>query len=76
MVVEYDSTGNVVRQSFARNLFPPHQDTIQQNPQIGAIAAGYDSGNFWFWLPKSSDLVTIRTDDGTIASRIQAGIHN
>ncbi len=73
LVVEYDKAGNVVRELLDRRLFPPHQDRIQQNSEVGAVAAGYDSGTFWFWLPSSTDLVTIRTRDGVVSSRVATG---
>ena len=73
LVVEYDSHGSVVRQLLARTLFPPHETAIVQNPQVGFATGGFDSGNFWFWLPSSTDLVTIRCADGKVLSREKTG---
>jgi hypothetical protein len=73
LIVEYDKLGNVVRKMLPRRLFPPHQRGVQQNPEIGAVAAGYEAGTFWFWLPSSTDLVTVRAKDGVVTSRIRTG---
>jgi hypothetical protein len=73
LVIEYDKNGETVREMLPRNLFPPHESIIVANPTVGAEAAGYNAGTFWFWLPKSTDFVTIRTSDGTLLSRTQTG---
>jgi hypothetical protein len=67
MVVEYDRNGTVVRQVLSRDQFPMHANSNQVNPEIGSIVSGYDAGIFWFWLPGSTDMVTVRTSDGTVA---------
>jgi hypothetical protein len=74
LVVEYGRTGEIVREVLTRNLFPPNEDVFHQNSRTGALAAGYDSGIFWFWLPGSTDFVTIRTKDGAVISRAQTGL--
>ncbi len=65
MVVEYDAKGNVLREPLPRAMFPLHAEFISEGPDIGSASSGYDSGIFWFWLPGSTALVTVRTDDGT-----------
>jgi hypothetical protein len=65
LVVEYDRTGKVKNEFLKRNMFPMHAKIVQQNPLIGSVNSGYETGVFWFWLPGSTDLVTIRTAGGT-----------
>jgi hypothetical protein len=67
MVVEYDSSGKIARELLARSTFPLHARSIREDPSIGGLSSGHDSGVFWFWLPGSTELVTIRTYDGTTA---------
>jgi hypothetical protein len=74
LVVEYDGTGKVVRELLPRDLFPMHSEHLAENPQVGAVSAGYESGAFWFWLPGSTDLVTIRTEDGEVTTRTTTGL--
>jgi hypothetical protein len=74
LVVEYSKTGRVVREVFTRSLFPPHDHSIQQDWEAGAAAVGYQGGTFWFWLPMSTDFVTIRARDGAVISRVQTGL--
>ncbi|HLW82288.1 MAG TPA: hypothetical protein VKS20_09635 [Candidatus Acidoferrales bacterium] len=66
MVVEYSDTGSVVKQLLPRSEFPKDAKMTEQSSQIGALAAGYNSGTFWFWLPASAELVTIRTSDSAV----------
>ena len=65
MVVEYDAAGRDVRELLKRDMFPYHARFTQENPKIGSVAGGYDSGFFWFWLPGSTELVTVRASNGT-----------
>jgi hypothetical protein len=74
LVVEYDETGKTIREMLPRDTFPMHAETLVENAQIGAVAAGYESGTFWFWLPGSTDLVTIRTKDGEVTTRTTTGL--
>lgn len=67
MVVEYTAEGRIAREPLMRNLFPFHATDTRQDINIGAPAMGYDSGVVWFWLPGSTDFVTISTSDGKIA---------
>jgi hypothetical protein len=73
LVVEYNEQGVPIREVLPRSLFPLHQEAIYEAPPLGAAVAGYSEGNFWFWLPKSTDFVTIRTVDGAVLSRTQTG---
>jgi hypothetical protein len=73
LVVEYNKQGEPIRELLPRNLFPPHQNLLYERPQVGAAVAGYAQGNFWFWLPKSTDFVKVRTMDGAVLSRTQTG---
>lgn len=73
LVTEYNQRG-IVREVLTRNLFPLHAEEIHQNPLVGAATAGYDSGTFWFWLPGSTDFVTIRVTDGTVTGNTQTGL--
>jgi len=63
MVVKYTANGQVANELFTRNMFPFHASDIRQDTQIGAPAMGYDAGVVWFWLPGSTDFVTISTSD-------------
>lgn len=69
MVVEYDAKGNVLRELLPRAMFPLHAEVISEGPDVGSASSGYDSGVFWFWLPGSTDLVAVRTEDGTASVR-------
>lgn len=73
LVVEYDKAGNVVRQLLTRSMFPPHEAMFDENSTIGSVASGYDSGILWFWLPMSTDLVTIHAADATVG-KIKTGL--
>ena len=72
MVVVYDANG-VKKELLKRDSFPRHALSNDENPEIGSVASGYESGIFWFWLPGSTDLVTISTKDGSVA-RAQTGL--
>ncbi len=63
MVVEYSPEGKIVREVLKRNLFPFHATFNRQDIDIGSPAMGYSSGVVWFWLPGSTDFVTISTSD-------------
>jgi hypothetical protein len=67
MVVEYDTRGNILRELLTRSMFPLHAEIMKEARTIGRVSSGYDSGVFWFWLPGSTELVTIRTDDGDVS---------
>lgn len=64
MVVEYTSDGTVAKELLTRDKFPFHAKEMQVGPEIGRVFAGYGSGEMWFWLPGSTELVTISTGDG------------
>lgn len=66
MIVEYTATGRVVREMLTRNMFPLHSQQTQGNSVMGWPAMGCDSGVLWFWLPGSTDFVTIATADGKV----------
>ncbi len=74
VVTEYDATGATLRTVLNWNSFPAHADHIQQDPEHGPAAAGYSQGEFWFWLPGYTDLVAIRTADGTVVTKTQTGL--
>ena len=67
MIVEYASDGKVAREMLMRNLFPFHATDTREDVEIGAPMMGYDAGVVWFWLPGSTDLVTISTNDDRVA---------
>lgn len=67
MVVKYDSRGNILEEMLTRDRFPLHARGITENSSIGGVGSGYEGGKMWFWLPGSSDFVTIETDSGNIA---------
>jgi hypothetical protein len=66
-VVEYSSKGKIVRELIKRNLFSFHASFNRENTDIGSPAMGYCSGAVWFWLPGSTDFVTISTSDAKTA---------
>ena len=66
MVVEYDSAGTKVRELLKRSDFPAHAGQNIETAENGTIGFGYDHGSIWFWLPDSTDFVTIKTQDGSI----------
>ena len=74
LVVQYNQKGVVVREVLTRDLFPMHAEEIHQNPLVGAATVGCDSGTFWFWLPASTDFVTISVKDGIVAGNMQTGL--
>ena len=76
VVTEYDATGVTVRTILNWNSFPAHAKHIQQDPEHGPAAAGYNQGEFWFWLPGSTDLVVIRTSDGAVVTHAHTGLPN
>jgi hypothetical protein len=67
MVVEYSPEGKIAREVLKRNLFPFHATFNREDVDIGSPAMGYDSGVVWFWLPGSTDFVTISTRDAKTA---------
>jgi len=69
LVTEYSKQGEVLRELFKRTDFPPHEDSIQQGPNIGSVQAGCGAGVFWFWLPKSTDFVEINTTTGAVMNK-------
>ena len=66
MVVKYTAKGEVANELLTRNMFPFHASDIRQDTEIGAPAMGYEAGVVWFWLPGSTDFVTISTRDNKI----------
>jgi hypothetical protein len=67
MVVAYDRSGNIRREVLTRGMFPLHAEIQQESSRTGPVSSGYDSDIFWFWLPGSTELVTVNTNDGTTA---------
>lgn len=65
MAVEYSQEGKVLRQVFTRSMFPPHATSMLASPDLGIARIGFEAGVVWFWLPVSTDLVTISVADGT-----------
>jgi hypothetical protein len=70
-VAEYDKAGNFKRELVQRSSIPTHAEQIVQNATVGAATASYDSAThtFWFWLPGSTDLISIDTMTGAVACR-------
>ncbi len=66
MVVKYTAKGKVAKELLTRNMFPFHASDMRQNTEIGAPAMGYEAGVVWFWLPGSTDFVTISTSDNKV----------
>jgi len=64
VVVEYTAEGKVVREVLTRDMFPFHALDTQSNVIMGSAVMGCDSGMVWFWLPGSTELVTVSTSDG------------
>ena len=66
MVVKYTAKGEVAKELLTRTMFPFHASDMRQNTVIGGPAMGYEAGVVWFWLPGSTDFVTISTSDNKI----------
>jgi hypothetical protein len=66
MVVEYGSSGAVLQELLPRNQFPAHAYDTKEEVDVGRAAMGYNSGVVWFWLPSSTDYVTISTSTGKV----------
>jgi hypothetical protein len=64
MVVEYTSAGVVSKELLTRDKFPLHARETLEDILIGRAFMGYDSRGLWFWLPGSTELVTVSPDDG------------
>src|SRR5262249_25321574 len=64
VVVEYTSDGREVREVLTRDMFPFHALDTKSDVIMGSAVMGCDSGVVWFWLPGSTELVTIATGDG------------
>jgi hypothetical protein len=71
MVVEYTEAGAEARKVLTRAMFPLHVRRIEQSASIGVPSMGHDSDIFWFWLPGSTDLVTVstRADDRPMVAK-------
>ena len=67
MVVEYTPAGLISRELLTRDKFPFHAREMQDTLANGPAFMGYDSGGLWFWLPGSTELVTISAADGRSA---------
>ena len=73
MVVEYAADGSVAQEMLMRNAFPMHAAEIRESSAIGSATIGHDSSRtLWFWLPGSTDLVTI--DSAGAVSITKTGI--
>lgn len=75
MVVEYDAKGNAIRELLTRSMFPLHAEIMNQNSKIGPVSSGYGSGVFWFWLPESTEMVTVATDNSGVSVK-KTGLPN
>ena len=64
LVVEYTPQGRIVREILTRDMFPFHALDTREDVVIGRAVMGGYSGIVWLWLPGSTDLVTISTNDG------------
>jgi len=71
MVVEFTADGKIVREVLTRDKFPFHALDTKSGLEMGSPVMGY-SGVVWFWLPGSTDLVTISPNDGkAVVSKTQ-----
>ncbi len=75
MIVEYDSSGREIRKLLTRDTFSTHAQLIRMTSVSGHPNMGYDSGTVWFWLPSTTDLVTIKSDTGEV-NRFTTGLPN
>jgi hypothetical protein len=73
MLVEYDSSGHVVRELLKRSQFPADADIVHAD--IGMVGFGYVNGAVWFWTPASQDLVTVDVHNGSF-TRVHTGMPN
>ena len=48
---------------------------MNQNSKIGPVSSGYGSGVFWFWLPESTEMVTVATDNSGVSVK-KTGLPN
>ena len=67
MLVEYSSKGKIVREMLTRSMFPLHAFDAKETVETGAPAMGCSFGVVWFWLPGSTDFVTVSIVDGKTA---------
>jgi hypothetical protein len=65
MVVEYSPTGEIVKEMLMRDQFPLHAEVTKETRLTGSAFMGFDFGFIWFWLPGSTELVTISQRDST-----------
>lgn len=73
MVVEYDPSGREMRELLTRDAFQQHAQFIHMTAKTGHPNIGFDSGYVWFWLPGSTDLVTIQAGSGAV-NRLTTGL--
>jgi len=73
MLVEYDSTGKIVRELLKRSQFPADADILHSD--IGMVGFGYVNGAVWFWTPASQDLVTVDIHNGSF-KKVHTGMPN
>jgi hypothetical protein len=73
MLVEYSQKGAVLKELLPRSLFPTHADEIKGNTEIGYAAMGRNAGTLWFWLPGSTDFVTMESSGGA-PSMLKTGL--
>jgi hypothetical protein len=64
MLVEYSAKGAVFKELLPRTSFPSHANEILGNSEIGFAAMGRDGGTVWFWLPGSTEFVTVDGSGG------------
>jgi hypothetical protein len=65
IVVEYAVEGKILRELLTRDKFLLHALDTKSGAIMGSPVMGY-SGVVWFWLPGSTDLVTISPTDGNV----------
>jgi hypothetical protein len=73
MLVEYSAKGTVLRELLPRASFPTHANEIKGNQEMGFAAMGRNAGDVWFWLPGSTELVTV-ADSGGASSVVKTGL--
>lgn len=73
MLVEYSAKGAVLKELLPRTSFPTHANEIKGNPEMGFAAMGRNGGAVWFWLPGSTEFVTVEGSGGA-SSIVKTGL--
>jgi hypothetical protein len=73
LLTEYSIKGTILRELLPRSLFPVHANEIMRSREMGFAAAGRNDGTVWFWLPGSTELITVGSSDG-MSSIVKTGL--